>query len=974
MSHPIDTFLPAAGVHDASGLDAVNRVRALQRFGQSVWLDYLRHSLFTSGAFSRLIDEDGLRGVTSNPSIFEKAVAGGTDYLNALHEIELQGDASPMALYEALAIRDIRDAADLLRPVYDSAAGADGYVSLEVSPYLAHDTAGTIAEARRLWRAVDRANLMIKVPASNEGLPAIRQLTAEGINVNITLLFGLDRYEEVARAYIDGLAAYVQRGGDPGRVNSVASFFVSRIDTMVDQRIEARLAVETDSATRAVLQGLLGRVAIANARLAYQRYLTLCRTPVWRDLAARGARPQRLLWASTSTKNPRYGDVRYVEELIGPDTVNTMTPATLDAFRDHGRVRHSVEHHLDDAHQTIDDLARAGISLLDVTNQLLEDGVGQFTGSFDTLLATVARGRQSEIRSIFDRQSSTLAPEYESQVAAVVTDWQASGKTRRLWAGDAALWTGTTESQWLGWLGVTDDQVAHLRPLQDLAREIAHSGVLHVVLLGMGGSSLGADVIRLTFGHLNGFPELHVLDSTDPGQIAAVEDALDLRRTLFVVSSKSGTTLEPDILLKYFLDRMQTIAGVRLAGGHFMAITDPGSALDGIAAREHFRQVFPGVPSIGGRYSVLSNFGRVPAALMGVDVARLLDSAELMVHSCAPSVPARENPAVVLGATLGTLAAAGRDKVTLVMSPAIESLGAWLEQLIAESTGKCARGLIPIDREPLGVPDVYGGDRVFVYTRFESAPDPAQESAIAALERAGFPIVRIGVGDIHDIGQEFFRWQMAIAVAGSVLGINPFDQPDVEASKVRARALTAEFERTGALPSHPPLFVESGIALFTDARNADALERSLQGDRSLSGYLRAHLNRLREGDYFALLAYLAMNAPHMQALQAMRQAVRNRTRRATCLGFGPRFLHSTGQAYKGGPNTGVFLQLTCDDARDIRVPGAACSFGVVKAAQAYGDFQVLTEGGRRALGVHLGADTQAGLKTLTVALMHALEE
>ncbi len=974
MSQSTHTVLPTPETPAAPHTRGVNPLKALQRFGQSVWLDYLRHSLFTSGEFSRLIDEDGLRGVTSNPSIFEKAIAGGTDYLNALQEIELRGDVTPVALYEALAIRDIRDAADLLRPIYDSERAADGYVSLEVSPYLAHDTAGTIEEARRLWQAVDRPNLMIKVPASKEGLPAIRQLTAEGINVNITLLFGLDRYEDVARAYFDGLADYIQRGGDPARVSSVASIFVSRIDTMVDQRIAARLVAETDPATRTLLEGLLGRVAIANARLAYQRYLALCRTRTWRDLAARGAHRQRLLWASTSTKNPRYGDVRYVEELIGPETVNTMTPATLDAFRNHGRPRHSLDERPDDARRTIEDLARAGISLLDVTDQLLEDGIAQFTMAFDTLLATVARGRRSEIQSMLDRQSCTLSAEQTREVAAVLADWQAGGKPRRLWARDATLWTDADEGQWLGWLGVTDDQVADMRPLRDLAHEVANSGVLHVVLLGMGGSSLGADVFRSTFGHLKGFPELHVLDSTDPAQISAVEDALDLRRTLFVVSSKSGATLEPDILLRYFMDRMRMVAGAQLAAGHFMAITDPGSPLEGIAVREHFRQIFPGVRTIGGRYSVLSNVGLVPAALMGVDIARLLDSAELMVHSCAASVPANENPAVRLGATLATLARAGRDKVTLVTSPAIESLGAWLEQLIAESTGKRGRGLIPIDREPLGSPDVYGADRVFVYTRLQSEPDASQDAAIDALERAGHPIVRLGVADIHDIGQEFFRWQMAIAVAGSVLGINPFDQPDVEASKIRARAVTTEFEKTGALPSHTPLFAESGIEIFTDAGNAEALERGLQGDRSLAGYLRAHLRRLQEGDYFAMLAFLAMDEPHMKAMQAMRRAVRDRTRRATCVGFGPRFLHSTGQAYKGGPNSGVFLQITCDDARDIHVPGTAYSFGVVKAAQAYGDFQVLTEGGRRALGVHLGTDTHAGVTTLTAALIRALEE
>jgi transaldolase / glucose-6-phosphate isomerase len=970
----IEAIPAGSAPHETPRIAAGNRIRALQEFGQSVWLDYLRRSLFTSGEFRRLIVEDGLRGATSNPSIFEKAIAGSTDYLKDLQDIERHADAEPMALYEALAIRDIRDAADLLRPIYGETGRADGYVSLEVSPYLAHDTDATIQEARRLWTSVDRANVMIKVPASREGLPAIRQLTSEGINVNITLLFGIERYEEVARAYIDGLTIFVQNGGDPVRVSSVASFFVSRIDTMVDGLITARLAAATDVEARTALSGLLGNVAIANAKLAYQRYLAICRTTEWQRLAAIGAHPQRLLWASISTKNPRYGDVRYVEELIGPETVNTITPATLEAFRDHGRLRISLEQHVDGARATIEALGIAGISLREVTDTLLEEGVSQFSAAFDTLLAAVDRGRRSEITSMLDRQCYSLPADLTASVAQLVADWQTSGKARRLWAGDAALWTGTDEDAWLGWLRVTDDQVAHIGRLKEIAGEVANAGVRHAVLLGMGGSSLGAEVIRRTFGRIDGFPELQVLDSIDPAQIAAIEAAVDLRRTVFIVSSKSGTTLEPNILLHYFLARMRRVVGDHLAAGHFIAITDPDSALQHVAEREQFRQVFLGVPSIGGRYSVLSHFGLVPAALMGVDTRRLLDRTELMVHSCAASVPAAENPAVILGAILATLAGTGRDKVTLVASPGISSLGAWLEQLIAESTGKEGKGLIPIDRESVGSPGVYGQDRIFIYMRLDPDPDPSQDLAVDALERAGNPVVRIAVADIYDIGQEFFRWEMAIAVAGSIIGINPFNQPDVEASKLATRALTRAFERSGALPSDPPIFAESGVTLFTDARNAAALERALDGDRSLAGYLRAHLSRLQDGDYFALLAYLAMNQAHTNALQEMRHAVRDRTRNATCLGFGPRFLHSTGQAYKGGPNTGVFLQVTCDDANDIQIPGQSYSFGVVKAAEARGDFAVLAERGRRVLRVHLGADTGAGLALLRTAIMSAMRK
>jgi transaldolase / glucose-6-phosphate isomerase len=953
--------------------NVVNPIKALQGFGQSVWLDYLRRSLFTSGEFGRLITEDGLRGVTSNPSIFEKAIAGSTDYLDALQDIERRRDLEPMALYDALAIRDIREAADLLRPVYDATGRADGYVSLEVSPYLAHDTAATVEDARRLWKAVGRDNLMIKVPGTAEGVPAIRQLISEGVNVNITLLFGVGRYADVATAYIDGLSAFVEHGGDAAKMGSVASFFVSRIDTMVDAIIKKRLATATDASVRTSLNSLLGTVAIANAKLAYQRYLDFCGTAAWQRLAAKGAHPQRLLWASTSTKNPQYRDVRYVEELIGRDTVNTIPPATLEAFRDHGRPRASLEQDVDGARQVIEALERVGISLNDVTDTLVEDGVTLFSEAFDTLLAAVDTGRRGELRSMLDRQRYTIPHDLAVKVTDVVADWQKSGKARRLWARDATLWTGTDEGHWLDWLGITDDQVAHSKPLKEAAQEVAHAGVSHAVLLGMGGSSLCPEVIRKTFGTIKGFPELHVLDSTDPAQVAAIEHAVELTHTLFIVSSKSGTTLEPNILLQHFLTRMKAAVGEVHACGHFIAITDPDSALHRLAERERFRQVFFGVPGIGGRYSALSNFGMVPAALMGVDVGRLLDRTELMVHSCAASVPAEENPAVVLGAILGTLAGAGRDKVTFITSPGISDLGAWLEQLIAESTGKQGKGLIPVDREPLGAPGVYDQDRLFVYVRLDPDPDPTQDAAVDALERAGHPVVRIAIADIDDIGQEFFRWEMATAVAGSIIGINPFNQPDVEASKVATRELTAAFEKTGMFPTETPIFEGTGLRLFTDAKNAAALKQGLDGDRSIVGYLRAHLNRIRPGDYFAMLAYLAMTDPHEDALQAMRLAVRDRTRVATCLGFGPRFLHSTGQAYKGGPNTGVFLQITCDDATDIPVPGQKYSFGVVKAAEARGDFAVLVERDRRALRVHLGADVRAGLHALETGVMSALQ-
>jgi len=584
---------------------------------------------------------------------------------------------------------------------------------------------------------------------------------------------------------------------------------------------------------------------------------------------------------------------------------------------------------------------------------------------------TAARGGHP-LGERVNRLSYRVPADLAAAVAGSLEDWQREGKSRRLWARDPSLWTGGDEEQWLGWLDVTTDQPALLGSLRALADDARGAGFTHAVLLGMGGSSLCPEVLKMTFGRIPGSLELHILDSTDPAQVKGVEEKVDLGKTLFIVASKSGSTLEPNIFKEYFYDCVQSIVGASTVGQRFIAITDPGSKLQRVAERDGFRHVFHGVPSIGGRYSALSNFGMVPAAVMGLDMQDFLDRAEEVVRACAASVPAADNPGVVLGTVLGVLGAGGRDKVTLIASPGIWDLGAWLEQLLAESTGKDGKGLIPVDREPLGAPDSYGQDRVFVYIRLQSAPDAKQDAAVDALEKAGEPVVRIALADPRDLGQEFFRWEIATAVAGSILGINPFNQPDVEASKIATRKLTDEYEETGHLAPEVPILEDRGIALYTDEANAAALAKAAGNGRSLTGYLHAHLKRLQAGDYFAILAYIAMTDANEGILQTVRAAARERKGVATCLGFGPRFLHSTGQAYKGGPNSGVFIQVTCDDAADVPIPGRRYTFGVVKAAQARGDFQVLAERKRRALRLHLGKDVKAGLTALRDAVLEAL--
>jgi glucose-6-phosphate isomerase len=557
-------------------------------------------------------------------------------------------------------------------------------------------------------------------------------------------------------------------------------------------------------------------------------------------------------------------------------------------------------------------------------------------------------------------------------VQSTLNDWQSGNKMARLWRGDPTLWTGDDEDKWVGWLGIVEDQLKQLPQLTAAATDAAKTGFTHALLLGMGGSSLCPEVLKITYGRQPGHPELHVLDSTDPAQIKSIESQVDLAKTLCIVASKSGSTLEPNIFKQYFFDRMQQTVGKDKAGEHFIAITDPGSKMQQVAERDQFRKIFFGVASIGGRYSALSNFGMVPAAVMGLDLARFLQRTNEMVQACKPEVPADQNPGAVLGAILGTLGNLGRNKVTIITSPGIHDLGAWLEQLIAESTGKIGKGLVPVDREALGAPEVYGNDRIFVHLRLANEPDTAQKQALDALRSAGHPVVEIELADTYDLGQEFFRWEIATATAGSILKINPFNQPDVEASKIVTRQLTEAYEKTGKLPEESPIFDQGGIKLFTDERNAANLKALTGNDGSLTGLLRAHLSQLKPGDYMALLAYIEMNGAHEEKLQAIRHAVRDRKHVATCLGFGPRFLHSTGQAYKGGPNSGVFLQITCDDANDLPVPGQKYTFGTVKAAQARGDFQVLADRKRRALRVHLPKDVDTGLETLDRAIRDAL--
>jgi transaldolase/glucose-6-phosphate isomerase len=923
-----------------------NRLHALEAEGQAVWLDFLDRGFLAEGGLTRLIEQDGVTGVTSNPSIFEKAIGHGRDYQEDIAALVRHGDMSVTAIYEHLAITDIKAAADALRPVHDRLGGADGFASIEVSPFLASSTHGTIDEARRLWAAVDRPNLMVKVPGTREGVPAVRALTADGVNVNITLLFGLDMYKAVAEAFLAGLEDRVARGLDVSRVSSVASFFVSRVDTRIDAAIDAR--IKAGDADSDALAGLRGRVAIANARLAYQHYLDLISSGRWKALAAMGARSQRLLWASTGTKDPAYSDVLYVETLIGRDTINTMPPKTIEAFLDHGAVTPSLTADVEGARHVLSEAERLGLDLAGVTAALIAEGVEKFEDAADALLGEIAKTRCEMLGDRLNGLEASLPEPLRGLVDDGLERARAERWSRRLWAGDASLWTGGDEDQWLGWLtagrGASVDPGA-LKAFADAAREFED-----IVLLGMGGSSLGPEVLGRVLGSAPGHPALHVLDSSDPGQISTVVAAIDPARTLFIVSSKSGSTMEPELLRTYFFDLVERAVGRAEAGSRFVAITDPGSDLEKVAREDGFRHVFDGNSEIGGRYSVLSPFGMAPAAAIGVDVPAFLAATRLMVDSCGGDVPPPANPGLRLGVILGEAARAGHNKPTILSSERLKPTGAWLEQLLAESTGKQGKGVVPVDLEPAGDPAAYGDDRLFVHLKLEGDDDGALEARLAALEKAGQPVVRIMIAGRDRIGQEFFRWEIATAVAGAIIGIDPFDQPDVEAAKVKTRRLVEAYELTGRLDPRETVLREGRLGFFAARPAPDA-----------TALLKTLFDELTPGGYFGLLAYIERSDGHVAALNAIRTAVRDARRVATVVGFGPRFLHSTGQAYKGGPAGGVFLEITRKAEPDMAIPGHRAGFGTVQLAQALGDLDVLAERGRRWLRIHIEGDVDAGL-------------
>lgn len=912
----------------------MSKIDEVNKLGQAIWLDYIRRSFITSGELQSLVDQ-GLSGVTSNPTIFEKAIAGSTDYDEDLKKLVAEG-RSPEEMLESIMLDDIGRAADIFLPLYHKLKGRDGFVSVEVNPTLANDSNRTVSEGLRFFRSLNRPNVMIKVPATTAGIQAVETLISEGVNVNVTLLFSVAHYESVAEAYISGLEKLASKGGNLSNVSSVASFFVSRVDTAVDQALDSKNNEE-----------LKGKIAVANVRTAYARFRELFKGPRWENLEARGARVQRPLWASTGTKNPAYPDTLYLDSIIGSDTVNTVPPATLTAFLDHGDFGVSLEDAtlLQDARSNLSTLSVLGIDLNVITQKLQDDGVASFSKSMVVVTDSIS-DKRDRLREDWRHESATLG-QYRDVVSSGLKEMTSKRIVHRIWAHDYTVWKEdpTEISNRLDWLHIAEVMTENVQRLSEFVECVRADGYTNAVLLGMGGSSLAPEVLAKTIGVSDGFLKLSVLDSTDPGAISAMSN-LDPSKTLFIVSTKSGSTIETLSFFKLYYNKVVESVGNDLAGAHFVAITDPGSQLSSLSEKYHFRTTFLNNPNIGGRYSALSYFGLVPAALIGVDIQRLLDHAMTMMCGCESCVEADDNTGAWLGAIIGEVAKQGRDKLTFIISPKIESFGDWVEQLLAESTGKEGNAIVPIVGEPLGLPQEYGNDRLFVYLNLENNDN--LESYVGELEKLGHPVIRLRLRDPYEIGRQFFLWEMATCIAGYLIGINPFDQPNVESAKILAKKMVSDYMSNGVLPDEKSSSVGDGIGVYG----------GMEGETP-SQSLNSFLGRAKPGSYISLQAYVQPTPETTIAMLGLRQALRSKTGLATTMGYGPRFLHSTGQMHKGDKGLGLFIQLTSDSAEDIPIPdepgssSSSISFGVLKTAQALGDRQALLDAGRSVIRYHI---------------------
>ncbi len=941
----------------------MNTLIGLLENGQSYWLDNLTRGKIISGELKRRVGEEGLRGITSNPSIFDKAISNSRDYDDYISKLVKEGK-SPAQIYDALTIKDVQDACDILNPVHEQSKGTDGFVSLEVPPYLARDTEGTMKEARRLFIAVGKQNCLIKIPGTKEGIPAIEQMLYEGININITLLFSVDRYVEVAQAYIRAIAQRVAEDKPVNHIISVASVFISRIDALTDQLIDQYIIPTQENKSINQTYLLTGRAGITTARLCYQQFKKIFSEGNWKKLEEKGANMQRPLWASTSNKDPIYDDLRYVESLIGEHTINTLPDETIAAFAKHGSItKDAIEQELGQANELFGELKKVDIDISFITQQLENEGIQKFTESYNKLISNLADKRLKILGDETSPQQISCG-KLDAEVKAAFKSMDEKQTARLLFAMDPHLWKKDPEqiksiSKRMGWLSLPDNFTKNTEAIIAFAQTIKEEGYTHAVVLGMGGSSLCSEVTRQTYDVMNGYLQLWVLDNTDPAAIMHLETKIELEKTLFIVASKSGNTEESLSFFHYFYRQLENKKKAK-PGNNFVAITDHETPLVKMAEEFKFRKVFINPPDLGGRYSVLSDFGLLPMALMGIDIKTILSSAKQMKNGC-DAVPAASNPGISLGVVLGICQKQGRDKVTFILSSSIISFGYWVEQLLAESTGKEGKGLIPIHGETLSGIESYENDRIFIHLYLSEDRNELDEKKIKALEEAGHPVVRIRLANKMALGAEYYRWEIAAAIAGVVMGINPFDQPNVEESKKNTNHLLEEWSKDGDFKIPEPLLKLENISVFV---GKETEEFDSDDYKSIGDLINGFIAMAEPNDYIALLPYFMMTDHRTNILQAWRTLLRDGLKIATTLLNGPRYLHSTGQLHKGGPDTGLYIILIGNEEIDLAITGEKFGFATLHEAQALGDFHSLEDKGRKVIRITLGKNIDEGLSKL----------
>ena len=914
----------------------MNRSEALKQAGQSIWYDNIERGMLMDGEMARMIKDGEVYGVTSNPSIFEKSISSSAAYDDILQSMAWAGLSKEQICLE-LVREDIQAAADLFLPVYEATGGIDGMVSVEINPLFAYDTEKSIEDGRALWAQMNRKNVMIKVPATKAGLPVIETLISEGINVNATLIFSIPRYMEVMEAYFLGLEKRLANNLPIDHVASVASFFVSRIDTLVDSRLEEYGAANPQADDQ--VAALTGKIAIDNARLAYQEFLKFFASERFENLKQYGAKVQRPLWASTSTKNKAYSETLYVDELVAPNSVNTIPPATLSAFLDHGATDLRIEQDLERARKDFDMLLKLGFDYNRIAQELEDEGVEKFKQAYISLLETIETKRaffKAELANLGEAVHAALKKAANEVYVGSLFDHEPS-----LWTSDQSGHDEIRER--LGWLSLPGQQFSLIDELAAFKEKLLSEGYVHSFVIGMGGSSLAPEVMSQAIAPVGGKGlKLQIIDTTSPDEIAFRVRGVDLRKTLFIVSSKSGGTSETMSAMKYFWAELEKIEPENV-GKHFVAITDPNTSLQDLAYRKGFRKVFNARPDVGGRYSVFTHFGLVPAAVMGIDLHKLLGQGNASDLQSRKNVPYPANPNLMLGLVLGEAAKRGKDKLTFIAEGFAGSLVPWLEQLIAESSGKEGKGILPIENEPVLVSQNYPEDRIFVYFK----TDGSKAGLVDELKQAGQIVITIAIPEPYALAKEFYRWEYATAIACAVLQVNAFDQPNVQLSKTITKDMINAYQKSGKLEDGEPIW-ENDQAIVYGFRNEEALKET-----DLESLLLAYARSVPEKGYVVLSGFIPRLEENFEFLQALRGRILNAVNKATTLGFGPRFLHSTGQLHKGGLGGGLFIHFTKDAEHDFEIPGEGMSFGTLQRAQALGDLQALAQKNRAAIRVHL---------------------